>query len=58
MNKCEYEYLQNRLTKKTNNNPYHLTGCTNYETGYKKGVLAAKSILSDYFKHLNKEKKS
>lgn len=51
MTQFEYEVLQERLTRKIENNPYKRTGCTKYETGYKEGVLAAKSILSDYFKH-------
>lgn len=48
MKDSEYQALQERLTNKMNNNPY-ATSCTfNYASGYKEGVLAAKSILSDY----------
>lgn len=46
MNKCEYEYLQDRLTKKINNNPYRHTGCTNYEPGYKKVSWRQKVLFS------------
>ena len=50
MTKYEYDRLQESFTKKIENNPYRRAGCTKYETGYKEGILAAKSILSGYFK--------
>lgn len=49
MTKSDYKYLQERLSKKSENNPYKHTGCTNYETGYKEGIAAAKSILSEFY---------
>lgn len=45
----DYKYLQERLSKKSENNPYKYTGCCNYETGYKEGIAAAKSILSEFY---------
>ena len=49
MTESDYKYLQERLSKKSENNPYKHTGCTNYETGYKEGIAAAKSILSEFY---------
>ena len=43
MNKQEYEYLQERLSKKIIQRP------TNKEEEYNKGILAAKSILKEVF---------
>lgn len=31
MTESDYKYLQERLSKKSENNPYKHTGCTNYE---------------------------
>lgn len=56
MKEWEYSHLQNRLSKKLKDNPYSRTGCSKYETGYKEGILAAKSILSDF--HKSQEGKS
>ncbi len=55
MTRIEYEILQERLTKKMQNNPYGRTGNFKREDGYNEGILAAKSILSDYY-HRNGEK--
>lgn len=49
MTESDYKYLQERLSKKSENNPYKYTGCFNYETGYKEGIAAAKSILSEFY---------
>ena len=49
MDRCEYEYLQERLSRKMHNNPYGRTGNFKREDGYKEGILAAKSILSEYY---------
>lgn len=49
MTEKSYKYLQERLSNKAENNPYKRTGCTNYEAGYKEGVLAAKSILAEFY---------
>ena len=49
MTESDYRYLQERLSKKLENNPYRHTGCFNYETGYKGGISAAKSILSEFY---------
>lgn len=50
MDRCEYEYLQKRLSRKMRNNPYGRTGNFKREDGYKEGILAAKSILSEYYR--------
>lgn len=49
MTESDYKYLQEQLSKKSRNNPYKHTGCFNYETGYKEGIAAAKSILSEFY---------
>lgn len=49
MTESDYKYLQERLSKKSENNPYKYTGCFNYETGYKEGIAAAKSILFEFY---------
>lgn len=49
MTESDYKNLQERLSKKSENNPYKYTGCTNYETGYKEGIAVAKSILSEFY---------
>lgn len=49
MTESDYKYLQERLSKKSENNPYKHTGCFNYEAGYKEGIAAAKSILSEFY---------
>ena len=56
MDRCEYEYLQERLSRKMHNNPYGRTGNFKREDGYKEGILAAKSILSEYY-HVKEAKK-
>lgn len=48
MEKWQYEMLQDQLSRKAENNPYGKNGNFKYEEGYKKGILAAKSILSDF----------
>lgn len=49
--KCnEYEQLQSELTKKIQNNPYGRTANFKREDGYKEGILAAKSILHNFYK--------
>lgn len=50
MEEWEYNYLQKILTQKMKNNPYGRTGNFKREEGYKKGILAAKSILSNFHK--------
>lgn len=52
MTKSDYKDLQEQLSKKSENNPYKNTGCTNYETGYKEGIAAAKSILSEFYRRV------
>lgn len=49
MTESDYKYLQERLSKKSENNQYKHTGSFNYETGYKEGIAAAKSILSEFY---------
>lgn len=55
MTESDYKYLQERLSKKSENNPYKHTGCTNYETGYKEGIAAAKSILSEFYHRMERQ---
>lgn len=56
MEKWQYEMLQDQLSRKSENNPYGKNGNFKYEEGYKKGILAAKSILSDFYhRHCEKE---
>lgn len=54
MTESDYKYLQERLSKKSKNNPYKYTGCFNYETGYKEGIAAAKNILSEFYQRRKK----
>lgn len=49
MTEAEYWEIQKRLTKKIENNPYERFGGYRREESYKEGILAAKSILSDYY---------
>jgi hypothetical protein len=49
MEQWEYEALQDALTKKSENNPYGRTGNFKREDGYKEGILAAKSILHEFY---------
>ena len=49
MTNWQYEMLQDLLTRKAENNPYGRSGNFKYEEGYKQGILAAKSILSDFY---------
>ena len=48
MDKREYEYLQERLSKKIIQHP------TNKEVEYNKGILSAKSILKELFEREQK----
>ena len=49
MDEKSYKDLQDRLSNKAENNPYKYTGCYKYEAGYKEGIAAAKSILSEFY---------
>lgn len=49
MKQWEYEALQAALSKKHENTPYSYTGNFKRESGYKEGILAAKSILHSFF---------
>lgn len=49
MEKWQYEMLQDQLIRKAKDNPYGKNGNYKYEEGYKQGILAAKSILSDFY---------
>lgn len=49
MTESDYKYLQERLSKKSEDNPYKYTSRPNYETGYKEGIAVAKSILSEFY---------
>lgn len=44
MSQDEYDALQARLSAKAENNPYRRTGNAKRESGYKEGILVAKSI--------------
>lgn len=50
MNEYEYDLLQKQLTSKLEKAPYD---CPNskYKEGYKQGLLAAKSIVSQFYKN-------
>lgn len=50
MKQWGYEQLQSELTKKMQNNPYGRTANFKREDGYKEGILAAKSILHNFYK--------
>lgn len=47
--KSDYKYLQEWLSKRSENNPYKHAGCFNYETDYKEGIAAANSVLSEFY---------
>lgn len=49
MEKWQYQMLQDQLTRKAKNNPCGKSGSFKREEGYKEGILAAKSILSDFY---------
>ena len=49
MERDQYEKLQEQLSEKLKNNPYGKNGNFKYKEGYKQGILAAKSILSDFY---------
>lgn len=49
MTKQEYEYIQDRFTKKLYDNIYRNSACYNKDEAYREGVLACKSILSEIF---------
>lgn len=53
MTKHEYEYLQERLSKKLHSNPYGFS--PKREEGYKDGILAAKSILKSVYREYAEE---
>lgn len=53
MTENTYKYLQERLSNKAENNPYKYTACFKYERGYKEGIAAAKSILSEFYHNAN-----
>lgn len=56
MTREEYDTLQERLTKKAENNPYRLNSGYKRESSYKEGILAAKSILHEFYRKQTKEK--
>lgn len=49
MTESDYKYLQERLSKESENKQYKHTGSFNYEAGYKEGLTTAKSILSEFY---------
>lgn len=49
MSQDEYDALQARLSAKAENNPYRRTGNAKRESGYKEGILVAKSILHEFY---------
>jgi len=49
MTREEYDALQERLTKKAENNPYRRNSGYKRESCYKEGILAAKSILHEFY---------
>ena len=50
MTKQEYEYIQDRFTKKLYDNIYRNSACLNKEKAYyREGILACKIILSEIF---------
>jgi len=53
MTKQEYDYIQDRFTKKLYDNIYRNSVGYNKEETYREGVLACKSVLSEIF-HQNK----
>lgn len=61
MNEKEYKYIQDRLLKKICDIPYYEYIGSERNRGYKQGILAAKSILSEiyhgnYFSALEEKK--
>lgn len=52
MTESDYKYLQERLSKKSENNSHKHTGSFNYEAGYKDGISDAKSILSEFYRRV------
>ena len=56
MNQIEYDVLQDRLSSKVENNPYRRTGNSKRASGYKEGILAAKSILHKFYQQQQKQK--
>lgn len=58
MDRWQYKMLQDQLSKNAKNNPYRKNGSFKYEEGYKQGILASKSILSDFYhRYCEKEEK-
>lgn len=51
----EYDLLQKQLTSKLEKAPYDYPN-SKYKEGYKQGLLAAKSIVSQFYKNLYKVK--
>lgn len=56
MKQWEYEALQAALTKKYENNSYGCTGHYKRESGYKEGILAAKSVLHSFYERQSQDK--
>lgn len=56
MKQWEYEALQAALTKKYENNSYTLNGNFKRESGYKEGILAAKSVLHSFYQRQPQDK--
>lgn len=55
MTRWQYEDLQEQLSRKMRGNPYGKNGNYKYEEGYKQGILAAKSVLSNFYHRLEGE---
>lgn len=55
MTRWQYEDLQEQLSRKMRDNPYGKNGNYKYEEGYKQGILAAKSVLSNFYHRLEEE---
>lgn len=53
MTKQEYEYIQDRFTKKLYDSIYRNSVGYNKEEAYREGVLACKSVLSEIFHQNN-----
>lgn len=51
MNNWEYQNIQRLLDDKLKKNPYKHSANYKKAEGYEAGILAAKSILSNWFKH-------
>lgn len=56
MKQWEYEALQAALTKKYENNSYTLNGNFKRASGYKEGILAAKSVLHSFYERQSQDK--